>query len=157
MPTFCKTCSRLNFTVSAPEYYYDSIVHCSPKPDHFSLTIGGQCENKDEPGNCLENIAPWHHQMKMLFVPNMIFNHSRAITNDDGISEPEWFMSYACVADIMGHAFFSFFLNSRDPNMSAEWIREKMEWANQSGLLDMSGSVISDKGTWEACGISSVE
>ena len=29
IPSFCKACSRLNFTINEENYFYDSLVHCS--------------------------------------------------------------------------------------------------------------------------------
>ena len=87
----------------------------------------------------------------------MIFNYSSAYIDHNGASQPEWFMSYACLGNIMGKEFSSFFLNVRSPNVSLEWIKEKMQWASYSGLMEVDNSVITDDKMWGKCAVEKAD
>ena len=158
IPSFAKSCGLLNFTVyagGAYRYWSTSEAIIGGTRNNFTVgPIGGTCaySNKRETGDCMENIAPFNRSINGILVPNMFFNYSSgSTTNKLGFSannNPEWYMSYACVARMFGKNIFSFFLSARSPFVSRAWVDQKIDWVRRQGL-NLDGLVIADVTVWK--------
>jgi hypothetical protein len=144
IPPFCRPCSHADFHVFDSAYRYTIIAQCDVGGVgvNFSIPLGGRIGPAGAEGKCEENWAPFNHTWAPSLVPNMWFNFSR----EDG-----WYMSYACIGDILGKDLHAFYLGSRTKR-SKEWIEERLHWANASGLVDIAGVTMADDKAYATCG-----
>jgi len=56
-------------------------------------------------------------------------------------------MSYACISQTLG--LHGFYLSSRTPFRSLEWVQERIRWAQDTGLMDTTtGLAVADGQHW---------
>eukprot|EP00929_Paragymnodinium_shiwhaense_P016780 TRINITY_DN125409_c0_g1_i1.p1 TRINITY_DN125409_c0_g1~~TRINITY_DN125409_c0_g1_i1.p1 ORF type:complete len:221 (-),score=45.91 TRINITY_DN125409_c0_g1_i1:39-701(-) len=129
MPAMCKHCGAvLDFKVYEADYSYAMTTLCDlpGHPLNMTMTLGGHLGHKGEEGDCEETVKPWNHTIESQLMPNMFFNYTE-----------DWYMSYACGAQLSVLNIRSFFLATRNPaNKTRAWIEEKISWAKSLGVLE---------------------
>lgn len=149
IPSFCKQCGGIaNFTATSRspggDYRYTTTATCviAEKKSNMSITIGGHTGSANSPGQCEENFAPFNKTIDSILVPNLFFHYDEA----EG-----YYMSYACLGSVFGHELHSFSIFSRTPFRTREWVEDKVQKANATGLLDVSGLTVGDQNTYQDC------
>lgn len=138
-----RECGVLNWTVYTSVYRYTNTVTQAGVVGglyNFTVTNGGyKSTDPERPGDCMETIAIMNKTVDSTLTPNRFFNYSAGA---DG-----FYMSYACIGEFAGRDLYSFFLASRTPFVSEEWIAERVHWVNSTGFFNLEGLVMSSGDT----------